>query len=74
METSRESVEVYSFRIPEPTIELSRHAPFKATREAIERLFGGEVLEGTAERVDLDELDEQGRFRRVATGWGDLDG
>jgi hypothetical protein len=29
-------------------------------------------MEGTAELVDAEALDEQGRFRRVATAWGEL--
>lgn len=47
-------------------------AAFKAPRSVIEHDFQGVVMEGTAELVDAEALDEQGRFRRVATAWGDL--
>lgn len=47
-------------------------APFKAPRERIETALNGKVLEGTAETVLASQLDEEGRFRRRATGWGDL--
>ena len=33
---------------------------------------GKEALEATAEEVAPDALDAQGRYRRVATGWGEL--
>lgn len=45
---------------------------FKAQRQAIAKIFKGQVLEGTAEDVPESELDQDGRFRRVATGWGSL--
>ena len=48
-------------------------APFKAPRERIEKALNGKVLEGTAETVLASQLDEEGRYRRRATGWGDLD-
>lgn len=44
--------------------------PFKATAEAIARLFQGRVLPNSAEEVDSDELDSDGRWFRLATGWG----
>lgn len=47
---------------------LSRH---KAVRDHITRV-GGEVIEGTEEDVPSGDLDELGRWRRVATGWGEL--
>jgi hypothetical protein len=47
-------------------------APFKAPRERIETALNGKVLEGTAETVHASQLDEEGRYRRRATGWGDL--
>jgi len=47
-------------------------APFKAPRERIETALKGKVLEGTAETVLASQLDAQGRYRRRATGWGDL--
>ena len=47
-------------------------APFKAPRERIETALNGKVLEGTAETVLKSQLDDEGRYRRRATGWGDL--
>lgn len=44
----------------------------KAPREVIVERFAGEVMEGTGEDVPLSELDGEGRFCRVATGWGEL--
>lgn len=67
-----EAVTVYSFLVPGTTPESRRHENFKAARRDILSRFGGEILEGTAERVARSELDAQGRYRRVATGWGDL--
>lgn len=63
---------VYAFLMLEQGVELSRLAPFKATREAIESRFGGCLLEGTAQSVDPDDLDEFGRYVRRPTGWGEL--
>lgn len=67
-----ETVTVYAFQLAESAPEDFRLAPFKATREAVVDLHGGEVLEGTGEEVALDQLDSQGRYRRIATGWGAL--
>lgn len=47
-------------------------SPYKATRDTIVNAFKCEVLEGTGEEVPRDALDGKGRFRRVATGWGEL--
>lgn len=68
-----ETVTVYSFRVYGLEPEGYRIAPFKAPREVIERDYGGEVLAGTDLEIEPDELDGQGRYRRVATGWGALD-
>lgn len=43
---------------------------FKATEHAIQHLFKGEILPLTGETVDADELDSEGRWFRLATGWG----
>lgn len=67
-----DTVIVYSFHLFGADPEDFELAPFKATREAIAGLYGGRVLEGTAEHVDVGALDRQGRYRRVATGWGEL--
>lgn len=48
-------------------------AACKATREAIARSALAEPLAGTGEDVPRDALDAQGRYRRLATGWGALD-
>lgn len=44
--------------------------PFKATAEAIRRVFKGKPLPNSAEEVDERELDDEGRWFRLATGWG----
>lgn len=45
---------------------------FKTTHEIITTQLGGEPIEGTQQEVPVDELDEFGHYRRVATGWGAL--
>lgn len=67
-----ETVKVYSFRVFDHDIGAMRHAAYKASRETIASRLGGEVLEGTEQEVLSGELDEHGRYRRVATGWGEL--
>ena len=71
METSKR-VTVYNFS----QFDVGSDAPvvsgFKAQRQAIAKIFKGQVLEGTGEEVPESELDQDGRFRRVATGWGSL--
>jgi hypothetical protein len=56
--------------------ELGSDSPavslYKATRETILRQLKGTVLEGTGEVVPAHALDSKGRYRRFATGWGDL--
>ena len=44
----------------------------KATRDTIVNALRCQVVEGTGEEVPRDALDGKGRFRRVATGWGEL--
>lgn len=68
---SPDKVSVLSFRVYDTSTRTWRLSSYKATREVIVRM-GGEVLEGTSEVVSLAELDERGRYRRVATGWGEL--
>jgi hypothetical protein len=68
----RQTVKVYSFRVFDVHANGLRVAKHKATREAIVSQLGGEVLEGTGQDVSPAELDEEGRFRRIATGWGEL--
>lgn len=67
-----ETISVFSFRFYDGCSERPEVAPFKATREAIAELRG-EVLEGTDEEVSRHELDAEGHFRRMPTGWGELD-
>lgn len=69
---SQQSIMVYSFRIFELEPEAYHVAGFKAPRHVIVERYRGEVLEGTGEEVDVAELDAEGRYRRIATGWGAL--
>jgi len=64
-------VKVYAFRVYGSHVESPRLANFKATRETIQRLQG-ELVAGTEEDVARSELDGDGRYRRIATGWGEL--
>lgn len=68
-----DTVTVYSFLVFDGGPETAQIAGFKATREAIERVPGGRVVEGTGQDVAAAELDRRGRYRRIATGWGALD-
>jgi len=65
-------VEVYSFRVFDIDVNEMRVARHKATRKANVLRLGGEVLEGTGQHVAVFEVDEAGRYRRIATGWGEL--
>lgn len=65
---------VYAFLWLERGVETPSLAPYKATRDAIERVLGARRIDGTAEAVSGAMLDAHGRFVRRATGWGDLDG
>lgn len=69
------TVTVYSFTVADRDCmdtQMTRHSKFKATRESIEAQPGAKVLKGTGQEVSLDELDGHGRYRRIATGWGEL--
>lgn len=66
------TVTVYSFRMFDLDSESTNFSKFKAAREVIVERYRGEVLEGTAETVELSALDREGRYRRIATGWGEL--
>lgn len=66
-----ETVTVFSFRVFDTESRDMRLSRYKAPRDVIARL-GGEALEGTSEHVSHAELDKQGRYRRIATGWGEL--
>ncbi|MES2718730.1 MAG: hypothetical protein V4795_23430 [Pseudomonadota bacterium] len=47
-------------------------ADCKATRDAIAALRLAEHVPGTGEPVLRQSLNAQGRYRRLATGWGAL--
>ncbi len=70
--TPADTVAVYSFRQLDLGVESARVAAFKATREAIERRALGDLLEGTATWVARDEVEADGTWRRLPTGWGEL--
>jgi len=65
-------VTVYNFSQFEIGSDTPVVSGFKAQRQVIAKIFKGQVLEGTGEEVPTSELDQDGRFRRVATGWGSL--
>lgn len=65
-------VTVYNFWIYDKGPESPTLAPYKATREAITRKWRGKVADGTEQLVTQAELDMHGRYRRIATGWGEL--
>ncbi len=67
-----ETVTVYSFSYYDFETGETPVALYKATRATIAGTQGARVLEGTAEVVHRDALDRRGRYRRLATGWGDL--
>lgn len=66
------TVVVYGLQLYSANVEHREVAGFKATLDAIKAL-GGEPIEGTAQSVMRSKLDRQGRYRRIATGWGELD-
>jgi hypothetical protein len=72
MEVQAASVIVYNFRSLDSGFESAPVSLFKATPQAIADVFGGDLIEGTGEKVSLSELDPDGSFRRRPTGWGDL--
>jgi hypothetical protein len=65
-------ITVYSFYIFEHGFECARVAPCKAPRQTILDLFRGDPIESTAQSVDAEELDSRGCYRRLPTGWGEL--
>jgi hypothetical protein len=62
---------VFSFHLYEGYAEKPEVAAYQATPDHIARL-GGTIIEGSQRQVAVDELDELGRYRRIATGWGAL--
>jgi hypothetical protein len=71
--TAQDTTTVFSFRTYDSQSHNMVVAPFQAERSVILARFSGEVLEGTGHEVPRDALDRDGRYRRVATGWGELD-
>jgi hypothetical protein len=67
-----DTVTVFSFRAFDLDSREMQVASGKATRDAIARFSLAELVPGTAEDVPRRALDAQGRYRRVATGWGEL--
>lgn len=67
-----DSVVVYNLRLHPAQIENLEMAGFKAPLEVI-KAMGCEPIPGTEQTVQRSELDRLGRYRRIATGWGELD-
>lgn len=65
------SLLVFNFRLAEGHLENQRVATYKATLQHIQAV-GGEPLAGSEESVAAPEIDAKGRYRRAATGWGEL--
>jgi hypothetical protein len=63
---------ILSFHVFDIEAGASRLSKYKAACDVIADAFGGEVAERTGQDVSPTELDEQGRYRRIATGWGEL--
>lgn len=70
--TPSSAVTVFNFRLFVLTDDGWIQPPYKAPRDKIVHQLGGVVLEGTAEEVEPSMLDDDGVYRRVATGWGAL--
>jgi len=67
-----QTVTVFHFQTLDDGVEMARMAGYKATREQIAAMHSAKILEGTGERVPTSELDDQGHYRRMPTGWGEL--
>ncbi len=67
-DADRDEVTVYNYL----TFEAPYPAPYKAPRDHIEGVLRGRVLEGTGEQISRAQLDDKGRYRRIASGWGEL--
>jgi hypothetical protein len=65
-------VRVYNFRVFSGHVESPTVVSYKATLPAIARMEG-EALPGSEQEVPVSDLDPQGCYRRVNTGWGALD-
>jgi len=69
---SDQRVTVYAFEYFDVNVGDTIVPPFKATDGAIRAIFKGKPLPLTGEAVDESEVDHEGRWFRVATGWGQL--
>jgi hypothetical protein len=67
-----DTVTVYSFRTYAGHAEMPIVAPYKATIEAI-KAAAGELIQGTEEEVPAEAVNPEGHYRRLASGWTDLD-
>ena len=65
-------VTVYNFWTRDYAPESKSLSKFKAPREVIVDVLKAEIVEGTGQEVLRSELDNEGRYRRIATGWGEL--
>lgn len=72
MNSAQPTTTVYSFKFYAPGDDGPELSTFKATRRAITYTFLGQVIEGTAEEVEVSALDGRGVYRRIPTGWGAL--
>ena len=66
------TVKVYAFRCFDINAGEVIVPPFKATEHAIRHVFKGEVVPLTGESVDETEIDDEGRWFRIASGWANL--
>jgi hypothetical protein len=60
-------VTVYTFLVGnKKSGDGTASSSFKATRQAIEKMPGATVIEASAEDVDSDSVDENGRYQNPA--------
>ena len=68
-----DKVTVYNFWTIGDTAESRALSTSKAPRDVIVGALRAEVVPGTGQAVLRSELDRQGHYRRIATGWGVLE-
>lgn len=66
-----QSVTVYRYWVVPPQGAHRAMSSDMATLDVIERELGSAALVGTAKLVPETEVDPQGHYRRIATGWGE---
>lgn len=69
---STPTITVYAYSYYDRLAEGFLVSPHKAPKELIRQQELGDPIEPTAQAVALDELGSDGMYRRIATGWGDL--